>query len=94
MMIINFLVTILDYTSFFIIFSSLMVAIWHPKISFPIHVDIIMLALAVGVAAMCINTVAGRDLYGFMHEAEVVVRLALGSLIMRFLYDYLRRVDQ
>lgn len=91
---INFLFTLLDYASFVMIFIGLMVALWHPKISFPIHVDIIMFTLAIGVASMCINTIAGRDLYGFMHEAEVLVRLALGSLIMRFLYDYLRGLNK
>lgn len=81
---------LLNYLSFFLIAGSLLFATCHPRISFPVHVDAIMLVLALGVTAMFINTLQGKDLYGHMQDAEILVRLGLGCLTVRFIYEYLK----
>lgn len=84
------MMTILNYLSFFLIFLSLGIAVAHPRIQFPIHVEIIMFIIAIGAAAMLINAIVGKDLYGYKEHADIWMRLGLGALIMRFIYDYLK----
>lgn len=84
------MMTFLNYLSFFLITGSLMFVVFHPKISFPVHVDVIMFILAIGVTAMFINTLQGRDFYGHMQDAEILVRLGLGFLTVRFIHEYLK----
>lgn len=81
---------LLNYLSFFLITGSLMFVVFHPKISFPAYVDVIMFILAIGVTAMFINTLQGKDLYGYMQDAGILVRLGLGCLAVRFIYEYLK----
>lgn len=88
------MMTILNYASFAIIFLSLAIAVAHPKIRFPIHVELLMFVIAIGSAAMLINAILNKDLYGYQPHADVFLRLALGGLIMRFIYDYLKGVRE
>lgn len=84
------MMTILDYLSFFMIFASLGFAVCHPKVKFPIHIELIMFVVAIGVAAMLINAIKGHDLYGHLKDAEILVRFGLGVLVACFTYDYFK----
>lgn len=80
----------LNCASLLMIFLSLMVAVVHPRIKFPLHVDAIMLVVAVGSAAVFINTVLGWDMRGHLQNAEVLTRFGAACLIVRLVYGYLR----
>lgn len=84
------MMTILNYISFAMIFSSLGFAVAHPRIKFPIHVELIMIFIAIGTAAMLINAIGGGDMYGYKDFSEIILRLGLGGIIARFIYDYLK----
>lgn len=85
------MMTILNYLSFLMIFSSLAFAVCHPRVRFPIHIELIMFAVAIGAAAMLINAIKGQDFYGHIKDAEILMRFCLGVLIARFTYDYFKR---
>lgn len=84
------MMTILNYISFIMIFASLGFAVAHPRIKFPIHVELFMILIAIGSAAMLINAYKGGDMYGYKDFAEIILRLGLGGVIAKFIHIYLK----
>lgn len=84
------MMTLINCFSLLAILISLSVALIHPKIKLPIHVDIILFLLAIGAAALFINTVLERDLYGHFRNAEIWFRFGFACLTMRFVYQCIK----
>lgn len=84
------MMTILNCISLSIILISMFVILFHPKIKMPIHVDIIVLIMIIGVSSVLINTALGSDLYGHLRNAEIFCRFGFALLTMRFTYQCLR----
>ena len=78
------MMTILNCISLLMIAVSLLVAVFHPRIKFPIHIDIIMFIVGISAAAIFINTVLGMDMHGHLQNAEVLMRFGCACLIAIF----------
>lgn len=87
------MMTLINFASLVIILGSLLVLVCHPKIKLPIHVDIIMLVIAIGALAVFINTVLGKDLYWEKQHAEIWIRFGFACLTIRYLYQTLKGVN-
>lgn len=85
--------TLINFASLIIIFASLLVMVFHPKIKLPVHVDIIMLSIAICALGVFINTVLGRDIYWEKQTAEVSLRFGFACLTIRYLYQTLKGVN-
>lgn len=72
------------------ILISLLVIVFAPKIKLPIHVDVIIFLLAIGAAALFVDTVLHGDLYGHFRNAEILFRFGFSCLTMRFAYQCYR----
>ena len=70
--------------SLLLIFVSIAVLIFMPKIRLPIHVDIIIFMVGLGSAALFVNTVLDSDLYGQFRNAEILFRFGFALLTMIF----------
>ena len=84
------MMNLINAFSLLAILISLLVIVFAPKIKLPIHVDVIIFLLAIGSAALFINTVLERDLYGHFRNAEIWFRFGFACLTMRFAYQCYR----
>lgn len=84
------MMTLINAFSLLAILISLSIALILPKVKLPIHVDIILFLLAIGAAALFINTVLGHDLHGHFRNAEVWFRFGFACLTVRFVYQSIR----
>lgn len=75
------------------ILICILIMVCHPKISLPIHVDLIMLVIGLGTLAIFINTVLGTDLYWHKQNAEIWIRAGFACLISRYVYQTLMVVN-
>lgn len=79
--------------SLLVIFVCLLIMVGHPRISFPVHVDLIMLVIALGALAILINTILGTDMYWHKQNAEIWIRAGFACLTIRYLYQ-VTKVEQ
>lgn len=88
------MMTILNCVSLLMIALSLLIAVFHPKIRFPIHIDVIMFVVAISAAAIFINTVLGMDMHGHLQNAEVLMRFGCACLIAIFVCKNYRSANK
>lgn len=86
------MMTLINLVSLIIILGSLFILVCHPKIKLPIHVDIVMLVIAIGALAVFINTVLGTDLYLEKQSAEIWIRSGFACLMIIYLKQKLKGV--
>lgn len=81
------MMTLINCFSLVSILICILIMVFHPKIRFPIHVDIIMLLIAIGTLAIFINTVLGIDIRDQKQNAEIWIRFGFACLTMRYVYQ-------